>query len=133
MSQMPSLTDSDVEGDDNDSDPGDSTSVATICVPVPINVFLSPEVETQLASHHIASINESKKSEDMSKSESNVERDRKTAVISQEETESAVNSLLSESFDSFEGLADPDRPKTELLKDKFSKSSSEVSLIPTTT
>ena len=117
---MPSLTDSDVEGDDNDSDPGDSTLMATICVPVPVNVFFSPEVE----------------------SESNSEADRKRTVISQEETESAVNALLGESFDSFGGASEPNRPKTvledvgvkiELLKDKFSKSSSEVRLISTTT
>ena len=76
--------------------------------------------------------------------QSNAEADRKRTVISQEETESAVNSLLGESFDSVEGAADPNRPKTktvsvddgvkiELLKDTLSKSSSEVSLMPTTT
>ena len=63
----------------------------------------------------IASITENKQSEDLSESDaavaalmqSNAEADRKRTVISQEETESAVNALLGESFDSFEGATDP--------------------------
>ena len=39
--------------------------------------------------------------------QSAADSDRKRKVISQEETESAVNALLGESFDSFEGASDP--------------------------
>ena len=59
----------------------------------------------------IASITDNKSSDNVSAVanllQSAADSDRKRTVISQEETEKAVNAMLGESFDSFQGAADP--------------------------
>ena len=59
----------------------------------------------------IASITDNKSSDNVSAVanllQSAADSDRKRTVISQEETEKAVNAILGESFDSFQGAADP--------------------------
>jgi len=83
-----------------------------------VKILEKPEVEAPKKNElemSIASITDNKSSDNVSESEAAVanllqsaaDSDRKRTVISQEETESAVNALLGESFDSFEGATDP--------------------------
>ena len=83
-----------------------------------------PEKDQNQLEMSIASITDKKSDDDVSESDAAVanllqsaETERKRTVISQEETESAVNALLGESFDSFEETAEQAQPQVENMEE----------------